>query len=30
MVEGRQHQVRQAFLGADGDDGFAFRVDRTS
>ncbi len=27
MVEGRQHQVRQAFLGADGDDGFAFRVD---
>lgn len=27
MVEGRQHQVREAFLGADGDDGFAFRVD---
>lgn len=27
MVEGRQHQVRQAFLGADGNDGFAFRVD---
>ncbi|MNN23253.1 hypothetical protein D3C81_1366450 [compost metagenome] len=27
MVEGGQHQVRQAFLGADGDDGFAVRVD---
>ncbi|MND86299.1 hypothetical protein D3C80_782600 [compost metagenome] len=27
MVEGGEHQVRQAFLGADGDDGFAFRVD---
>ena len=27
MVEGAKHQVRQAFLGADGDDGFGFRVD---
>ncbi|MCY1525856.1 hypothetical protein D9M68_608530 [compost metagenome] len=27
MVEGGEHQVRQAFLGTDGDDGFAFRID---
>ncbi|MOA15580.1 hypothetical protein D3C78_1357450 [compost metagenome] len=27
LVEGGQHQVCQAFLRADGDDGFAFRVD---
>lgn len=27
LVEGGQHQVRQAFLGADGDNGFGFRVD---
>gem|GEM_PF-6943340 len=27
LVESSQHQVRQAFLRADGDDGFTFRVD---
>src|SRR5690606_6835582 len=27
VVQGGQHQVRQAFLGADGDDGLGFRVD---
>ncbi|MNP08404.1 hypothetical protein D3C76_1004720 [compost metagenome] len=27
MVKGGEHQVCQAFLGTDGDDGFAFRVD---
>ncbi|MCY1441564.1 hypothetical protein D9M71_578830 [compost metagenome] len=27
MVQGGEHQVRQAFLGADGDDGFGFRID---
>ena len=27
VVQGGQHQVRQAFLGADGDNGFAVRVD---
>lgn len=27
LVEGGQHQMRQAFLGTDGDNGFGFRVD---
>jgi hypothetical protein len=27
LVEGGEHQVCQALFGADGDDGFAFRVD---
>ena len=27
LVQGGQHQVRQAFLGTDGHDGFGFRVD---
>ena len=27
MIQGGQHQMRQAFLGTDSDDGFAFRVD---
>ena len=29
-VQGRQHQVREALLGADGDDGLAVRVERNA